>query len=399
MQLNKENTIKNFIENTEEPIAFVLGKYITSGLGAVRCFGRAKVPILWLDSSSKHVGFHSKYCKGMICPNPINNTNKYIDCLLNIGSKLRKKGVLFPVRDIEVKNILRFRSQLEKYFHIPMANLEISEILFNKNLFYKSLEKLNITHAKTYFPSNTSDIEKVGKEINYPCILKPFHSASFSLEFNTKAFIANNSNQLIHLYKKSLSKNHQVVIQEIIPGNVRNMYGLNAYYDKTFSPNGVFMYRRIREWPHGLGNGCYIESVKIPELEKIITPLIKNIKYFGIIDAEVRKDPSDNEFKLIEINSRCWMQCSLPARCGINIPYFAYLDAIGKNLEKPKEILENVKWLFMWEDIRSSLKSIIKRDLSFLDWIRSYKGEKEYSIFAKDDIKPFLYSLIPFYQQ
>lgn len=397
--LTKEKTIKKFIENTEKPIAVVLGKYITVGLGAVRCLGRAKVPVLWLDSSSKHVGFHSKYCKGMICPNPRNDPDKYIDCLLNMGSMLNKKAVLFPVRDVEVINILKFKSQLEKYYHIPMADFEISEILFNKNLFYKRLEKLNIAHAKTYFPNNISDVEKVSKKINYPCVLKPFYSASFVLDFNTKAFIANTSKDLIYLYKKASSKNHEVIIQEIIPGNVRNMYGLNAYFDKTFSPNGVFMYRRIREWPHGMGNGCYIESVKIPEIEKIITPLIKNIKYHGIIDAEIRKDPRDDEFKLIEINSRCWMQCSLPARCGINIPYFAYLDAIGKNIEKPTEIIENVKWLYMREDVCSSLKSFFKRDLSIFDWIKSYRGEKEYSIFAKDDIIPFLYSLIPFYQQ
>ena len=397
--LTHEKTIKKFIENTDEPIAVVLGKYITVGLGAVRCLGRAKVPVLWLDSSSKHVGFHSKYCTGMVCPHPRDNPNKYIDCLLQIGSILNEKGVLFPVRDVEVINILKHKKQLEKYFFIPMANWEISEILINKKLFYKRLEKLNIAHAKTFFPSNVSDVEKVSKKINYPCVLKPSFSASFVLDFNTKAFIANKSSQLINFYKKALSKNHELIIQEIIPGNVRNMHGLNAYYDKTFSPNGVFMYRRIREWPHGMGNGCFIESVKIPELEKIINPLIKNIRYYGIIDAELRKDPRDNEFKLIEINSRCWMQCSLPTRCGINIPYFAYLDAIGKNLEKPKEILQNVKWLYMWEDIRSSMKSILKKDLSFLEWIKSYKGEKEYSIFAKDDIIPFLYSLIPFYQQ
>jgi predicted ATP-grasp superfamily ATP-dependent carboligase len=397
--LTNEKAIKKFIVNTDEPIAIVLGKYITVGLGAIRCLGRAKVPVLWLDSSSKHIGFHSKYCTGMVCPHPRDSPNKYIDCLLQIGSMLNKKGVLFPVRDVEVINILKHRNQLEKYFFIPMANWEVSEILINKKLFYKRLEKLNIPHAKTFFPSNISDVEKVSKKINYPCVLKPSFSASFVLDFNIKAFIANKPSQLINFYKKALSKKHEVIIQEIIPGNVKNMHGLNAYYDKTFSPNGVFMYRRIREWPHGMGNGCFIESVKIPELEKIINPLIKNIKYYGIIDAELRKDPRDNEFKLIEINSRCWMQCSLPARCGINIPHFAYLDAIGKNLEKPKEILENVKWLYMREDICSSIKSILKKDLSFLEWIRSYKGEKEYSIFAKDDIIPLLYSLIPFYQQ
>ena len=170
-------------------------------------------------------------------------------------------------------------------------------------------------------------------------------------------------------YRKAKSKNHEIIIQEIIPGSVRNMYGLNAYYDKSFKPNGFFAYRRIREWPLGIGNGCYIESVKAPEIEKIITPFIKKIKYYGIVDAEIRRDPRDNKFKLIEINSRCWMQNSISSRCGINIPYIAYCNSIGKDIKTPKTYKENIKWLFMWEDLLSSIKSILRGDLKIFDWI------------------------------
>jgi predicted ATP-grasp superfamily ATP-dependent carboligase len=397
--LTRIRNYEKVIQKIDKPIAFVLGKYFTGGLGAVRCLGRAGAPVIWLDSSLKHIGYHSKYCKAIICPHPKFNRKEYVNFLLNLGKMLKHKGVLFPIRDIEVYIILKFRSELEKYFNIPMANLEISDKLINKDLFYKTLEKLDIPHPKTYFLNDISEIEKVSKKIDYPCILKPFHSANFVLDFYTKLFIANSSKQLFQLYRKALLKNHEVMIQEIIPGNVRNMYGLNAYYDKNFTPNCVFMYRRIREWPHTFGNGCFIESVKIPELEELVTPLIKKIKYYGIIDAEIRKDQRDDQFKLIEINSRCWMQSSLSARCGANIPYIAYLDAIGRKFEKPNVIRENVKWLFMWEDIRSSVKSILKRELSILEWIRSYRGEKEYSVLAVDDPIPFFFSLLPFYHQ
>lgn len=394
--LTKIRNIKN-IKKIDKPIAFVLGRYVTGGLGAVRCLGRERVPVLWLDSGSKQFGFHSKYCTGIICPDPKSNPKEYIDFLLNLGMKLKHKGVLFPVRDIEVYTMLKYRSQLEEYFHIPMANLEIAEKLLNKNLFYKTLKKLGISHPKTYFPKDISEVEEISNKIVYPCILKPFHSAVFVLDFKTKLFKANSKEQLIQLYKKALSRNHEVIIQEIIPGNARCMHGFNAYYDKNYKPNGSFMYRRIREWPHEMGNGCFIESVKIPEIEEIVTPLIKEIKYYGIVDAEVRKDPRDSEFKLIEINSRCWMQSSLPAKCGANLPYIAYLDTIGKKFEKPNVIKDNVKWLFISEDIRSSVKSILKRELSILEWIKSYRGEKEYSILAIDDPIPFFLSFLPFY--
>lgn len=397
--MSGKQTYHKMLQKIDAPIGFVLGEYITGGLGAVRCLGRAGVPVVWIDTISRHVGFHSKYCKGIVCPDLRKFPKDYIDFLLEIGDILQYKGVLFPIRDIEVMTMLQHKSRLQKFFHIPMADLEISEKLLNKNLFYKTLIKQNIPHAKTFFSSDLSDIKIIAKEIQYPCILKPFHSARFVLEFGTKVFIAHSVKQLEELYQKAMEKHHKVVIQEIIPGSVRNMCGMNAYYDKTFVPHGVFNYQRIREWPHGMGNGCFIESAKIPMLEKILTPFIKKIGYYGIVDAEFRLDPRDNVYKLIEINSRCWMQSSLPARCGANIPFLAYLDAIGKELPPSFQIKDHLKWVFIGEDVRSAIKSVANNDLSLLEWFKSYRGTIEFSILASDDLIPFLYSLLPYYHK
>jgi predicted ATP-grasp superfamily ATP-dependent carboligase len=385
----EKNSMKYSSYQADIPIAFILGKYTTTGIGIVRCLKQKKIPIIWIDSNSKHVGFYSRYCKGLICPDPKNNADEYINFLLQIGEKLNHKGVLFPIRDIEVITILKNRSKLEKSYHIPFADLSITEKLLNKKIFYKILEDLKIEYPNTYFPKNLSEVERISKKITYPCILKPYHSAVFYLDFNIKLFKAESKDQLVRYYKRATLRKHEVMIQEIIPGNARDMYGLNAYYDRTFTPNGIFIYRRIREWPHEFGNGCFIEQVNKPELEQIVNGLIKEIDYYGIVDAEFRKDPRDGKFKFIEINPRCWMQVCLPANYGINYPYIAYMDANGKRFEIPSMSNENIKYLFMIEDFLSSLKSIKKGELSIREWIKSYKGKKVYAIFCWSDPIPF----------
>lgn len=390
MLIGKTNNIKNTIKKYDEPIAFVLGKYITGGLGVVRCLGRNKIPVLWLDSNQKHVGFLSRYCNGLTCPNPKENPQEYTDFLIKIGKILKKKGVLFPIGDIEVYIILKYRTNLEKYYYLPIADLEITKKLLNKHIFYKTLKQLDIDHPKTYFPKDISDIKKLSKKITYPCIIKPSYSADFMIDFNTKLFSVKSTEDLIKFYKIALTKNHDVIIQEIIPGGVRNMFGFNSYYNNKSLPECVFTYQRIREWPHKFGNGCLIENTITPELEKIINTFIKKIKYHGIVDAEFKKDPRNNQYYLIEINPRCWMQNSLPARLGVNISYITYLDAIGKKYEKQIIPNKNVKWLFFFEDLLSSFQSILKRDLSLKEWLNSLKGYKEYSLFARDDPLPFV---------
>lgn len=369
--------------------AFILGKYSVVGLGISRALGRLGIPVFWLSPNPKAVGFLSKYCKGIVCPSVVIYEKEYIKMLLKIGNMLKQKGVLFPTGDIEVSAVLRNKKNLEKYYHIPIADFKITEILLNKKIFYQTLQKQKIPHAITFFPKNPSELDSIKKEVRYPCIIKPVHSEPFRFEFNTKFFKAESSKELIEGYTKAVSKNHEVMIQEIIPGDATHMFGLNAYYNKSYFPNGIFMYRRIREWPPLTGNGVLLENVDIPELEQIATAFIKKIKFYGIIDAEFKKDPRDGTFNLIEINPRSWMQISFPLKYGVNLPYIAYLDSLGKDVDKIIPKKAQAKWIFMFQDIFPSIKSLIYGNLSFRDWVRTYKGNKDFAIFAIDDPLPF----------
>lgn len=388
INLKRFSNYQAYLKTINQPIAFILGKYITSGLGISRYLGRLKIPIVWLDSNSNQIGFTSKYCTGIVSPHPKKN-EEYIEFLINIGKILKQKGVLFPIGDAEIYAILKFKDQLEKYYYFTLPDLEITEKLLDKSILYKILDKLDIAHPRTYFPKNLTEVKELSKNIAYPCFIKPSYSSYFAIDFKTKLLKAESKDQLLYLYKKTLEKHHKVMIQEIIPGKANCMYGLNAYFDKDISILGICMYRRIREWPFLTGCGCLTESVEVPELEKIITPLIKHVNFHGIVDAEFKKDTRDQKFKLIEINPRCWGQNSLPSRCGTNIPYIAYMKAIGNKTDKKTFQEKQMKWLFMFDDIKSLLTGIKDNELTFREWIQSYKGKIEYAIFSWDDPIPF----------
>jgi len=381
------------LEDAGKPIAFVLGGSAVGGLGVIRNLAKMGIPTVALDSDRKQVFIYSKYCKKFICPDAKNNEEDYIDFLLSLGEQLNEKGVLIPTGDVETLAILKHRDKLEKYYKFPMAQLEVAEKFLNKHIFYKLLEKLDIPHAKTYFPNDISTLEHISEKVTYPCIVKPAYSAYFTSDFQTKLFTANSKEELIQCCNKADEKNHEILVQEIIPGEESKEYGFNTYYDHNFNPVGIFTYQTIRGRPHMFGINCSIQQASLPELEEIVTSIVKKIKYYGIVDAEFKKDPRDNSFKLIEVNARAWMQIDLPTRCGINIPYIAYMDTIGENIEKPVLAEDGVKWFNMFEDLDSAIESIMKGRLSFHDWINSYRGKKEYAVFKWDDPIPFLVSV------
>ena len=382
--------LNKIVKTNKEPVAIVLGSYITTGLGAIRNLGRKGIKTILLDSKSRQICFCSRYCVGFSCPDLKKSEIEYINFLKYVGENLPNKGVLFPTSDIELVTILKFRRDLEPFFDFPMADFDIVNKMIDKRSFYRQLEKCNITHPTTYFPENIQDLSSIGGEIKYPCIVKPSFSEEFHKDFNLKVFTAKTKEELIKWYELGQKKNHKMMIQEIIPGNADCMYGFNAYYNKKFRPMGCFTYRRIREWPHTFGNGCFIESVVKPELEEIINLFIKNIRYYGIVDAEFKIDPRNGAINLIEINPRLWMQNSLPARCGANHAFIAYSDITGKPIKNGFTREDNVKWLYMFEDLFSSQKNISNKRLFIIQWLKSFRGKKEYCIFAWDDPLPFI---------
>jgi len=384
--------IKEYIKNTDEPIAFILNVSATS-VGDVRSLGRRCIPVIGFDPDPRSIGLFSRYCKGIICPDPQDKEKKYVDFLLALGEQLNTKGVLIPAADVDVLAISKHRDELEKYYMFPMAKFDVVEMLADKRKFYKMLEKLDMPHPKTYFPNDISEAKQISKEITYPYIIKPIFSTDFSKEFHIKVFKVNSAEELVKAYDKAISNGYEVVIQEVIPGSDTNMHLVSAYFNRASEPLGIFTFRRIRQYPHGFGNGALCVSVWIPEIAELCTSFLKKIKYHGIIDAELKRDPRDNKFKFIEINPRTGWQNRLAARCGVDLPYIAYMDAIGENVEKAISKKEGVKWLYMFYDIRSSFESMSKGELSIIEWINSLRGEKEYAIFAWDDPIPFFVSL------
>lgn len=281
---------------------------------------------------------------------------------------------------------------MEKYYHFTMADYETVNSIINKQQFYRLLERYNIAHPKTFFPKDKEEAKAASRLLSYPCIVKPVYTTYFRLDFHTKLFVARSSEELLSFYRKAYEKKHQVMLQEIIPGDAGAMFGFNAYYDRTGAVHGGFVYQRIREWPLGFGNGCYIRSVEQPMLSQITSLFIKKLGYHGIVDAEFKYDARDNTYKFIEMNPRIWMQNSFPTRFGKNLPYFAYLDALGKPIPEESQCYQKktVRWVYFLEDIQSSRACMQTRGLSIPAWLQAYRLRNEHAVFAWDDPFPFL---------
>ena len=73
--------------------------------------------------------------------------------------------------------------------------------------------------------------------------------------------------------------------------------------------------------------------------------------------VEFKRDPRDGRFCLMEINARHWKWHGLAARCGVNLSYVAYRDAIGDPYLARRQ-RDGVKWIVANKDVPLALLEI-----------------------------------------
>lgn len=371
--------------------AIVFGGDI-NGLAVVRNLGRNGVTVYCIVDRKDPVTY-SRFCKKYyIIPHIEESKFTLRKLLAKIEKNLNDYAVLFPTSDLYSLHLSYLKDELEGSYFVPLASYEVVKTLVNKKEFYQSLSKYSVPHPTTFFPESPEDVKRISKEMEYPVFIKPSVSQIFSYKFDKKGFVANSEKDLMRYYLLAAKHNIDVVFQEVIPGlAAKNIFGIEGYFDKNHYPKAFFAYCRLRGWPPVFGNTCLRESISISE---ITTPhmatenYLHRLGYYGLMEAEWKKDSRDSSFKLLEINARQSMQNSLPARCGINLVLIAYLETIGEKVIYMNNYKKGIRWM----DFLSDIQSVVKTDISIKDWMISLKDVEEWSFFAIDDLKPWIMS-------
>jgi predicted ATP-grasp superfamily ATP-dependent carboligase len=319
---------------------------------------------------------------------------EFVKVLLELGKQTNGQMMIIPTGDSDVLALSKHKRELEKYYYLPVPTFETVQKLVNKKTFYKLLLKLGIPHPKTYFPECLSELRATGLEIDYPYIIKPAYSSPFIAEFGTKNFVIQSPQELFQAIDRLRNKNLEVMIQELIPGN--EIYMFYTYFNRKSEPLAVCGYDKLRQFPPNFGSGSFCRSSWRSSPIKECIGLLKEIGYHGFAEPELKKDPKDGKYKLLEINARTTTQNRLAAACGADIEYISYLDAIGQFTKKPFSFRNGVFWIDDFNDPRSCWMLLKRSEMGIGEIIKAFIPPKVHSDLAWDDPTPFIIHAIDF---
>lgn len=383
----------------KQPPAVVVNSGSSNCYGVVVNLGRKGVPVLSVDSNPRNITFLSRYAKKVLSPDYKISEDKFIDFLLNLGTHLYPKPVLFVTGDLKVLAVLRHKEKLEQYFHMPMTSLDIAEKLINKVDFYRILGEFNIPHAKTYIPNDLSEVKMISQSLDYPYIIKPEQSSAFVYKFGNKCLRVDSGKELIALYKKVAVEEEKIIIQKELAGTER--YLVYMYLNQDSMPLAICCYKKVRIEPIDYGNATVCKTVWEPEVVKLGLNLLQRIGYKGLAEAEIQRDERDGELKLVEINARSTTEARLSAKCGMNMEYIAYRDILGMKINNIRPAKSGVIWIDIIRDIQAMFSRqgyLAQKQITLKQWLRSLRGEREYAFLTWEDPLPFIFSLFRFFR-
>jgi predicted ATP-grasp superfamily ATP-dependent carboligase len=369
--------------------AFVLGMGMT-GLAVARSLGRRGVPVWGFDYEKDQIGFTSRFCRQETSPPPRECPEALIDFLLCRAEGMVAKPVLMPTSDEFLITISNHREKLGESFLLNLPEESVIERINNKRQFHAMTQQHGIPAPNTYFPENHEELARISEKVGYPCIIKGIHSFLYTDVF-TKALKIENAGELKSIYERHFSSSKDVIVQEIISGPDDQQYSVGSYLNRESKPIAVFTTRKIRQRPVEFGVGTYYETCHVPMLAELSMAFLQEVGYQGLSEIGYKFDSKDQSYKIIEINTRPWIQVAHAFPTGIDFPLIAYQEMTGQTVQPVRSRQGRAKWISLEDDffaVFGKTGYLSRREIGLREWIGSLIGKKAYAIFAFDDLKP-----------
>jgi D-aspartate ligase len=374
--------------------AVVIGTH-TMGLGVIRALGRMDVPVIALHYRDDDMGFVSKFVRESIqIPHPESEEVRFLECLVELASRVHGSP-LFPVSDESLKIVSRNKPFLQNYYKVACAEWEIIEKLLEKNFTYDLAQSIGVPIPRTSTPASMDEVLAFGKDLEYPCLVKPVESHRYYSLFRRKIVKAENFAQLAAAYQEAERAGMKVMLQELIPGEDTLGVNYNSYFWNG-EPVIEFTARKIRSAPPELGSPCAAVSQKIPEVHEFGRTFLRAAKFYGYSCTEFKRDPRDGVYKLMEVNGRHNLSTLLAVNCGINFPWLHYLHLVEGCVPDAHGFREGLYWVDVERDLSYIPRRMFRHKESPLQIIEPYIHRHISAVYDVRDIKPFIKRYVDF---
>lgn len=390
-----ESSDRRIIKNNSVPV-LVLASSQHGGVGIIRSLGREGVPVYGVHQSLWEPSARSRYLRGGFKWDFSASISDSISFLLDIGKKIQPRPILIVTSDENALFVAENAEALASEFTLATPSVEVVRNFFNKKKMYDLCRQHGIPAPQTALPGSRSEALEFAQTVKFPILIKGEYD-KFLVRSDRKARVAIvfGEKKLREIYELNAAQGAPgYILQEYIPGDDDTIWMFNGYFNAQsqclFHATG----RKLRQFPIHRGTTCLGVCAANKAVEAQTLGLMKAVAYQGPLDLGFRFDARDGQYKLLDVNPRMGATSRLfVASNGLDTVRTLYLHLTGQTIPGA-QVLEGRRWVVESNDLVSSFRYFLGRELRIGEWLRSLRGIEEGVWLMKDDPLPMF--MLPF---
>jgi predicted ATP-grasp superfamily ATP-dependent carboligase len=181
----------------------------------------------------------------------------------------------------------------------------------------------------------------------------------------------------------------ELVLQEHLPGGPGDDWFVHGYADGASRCRPLFTGVKERAYPAHAGLTAFGTSRWNPHLADEMASLVSRVGYQGIFDLDLRRDPRDGRYKLLDFNPRLGAQFRIFRDvAGLDVAVAQYLDLTGQEVPAAEPV-DGRHFVVESYDPLCAVSYWRSGELTLRAWAGSLASVDEAAWFAADDLRPF----------
>lgn len=371
----------------------------TNSLGVVRGLGRRAVPVVLVTHLERSLAQSSRYVGRILSiPDYETQPDSLIAALLDLSKELGERAVVIPTTDAAALILAEHARALSTAFALNIASVDVLRTLVDKSRFHRAARAARFELPRTLVSPSITELERFARAVEYRGIAKPHLSHEFSRAFGDKTLCFRDRRELGSVAEKLAASSIDYLVQEYVPGD--QIYMVYVSISRSGEVLAVLGYDKVRQYPPDAGTGSFCISRRRPELIDSVLGFLRELGFSGLAEAELKLDPRDGRYRLLEINARTTTQSRFSEACGGNdVELTAFLDAAGLPVDADRalDFREDVRWISEDLDLAAFWRLHAQRRLGWKDFLASYlSGPRVWAILDRRDPAPALRWLASF---
>lgn len=375
--------------------AVILLSASPAGLAVIRGLVRHRVPVVVLQYDRRDVGQHARGVREVVrVPFPDADPEGVLRRIEPLAGRYAG-ALLMAGSDAAVAFLARHQPRLEALGLVVAAASDTAVSTFlDKNKTADLAQRAGVAMPRTVELAGQADIDRYADLARFPAVVKPAVGHRYHLVFGRKWTMVEDVAAASREFRAARDRGFQVSLQEFIPGD--ESCGANYLCYRWGTGQVEFTARKVRNSPLESGSPSVTCSELIPEVLEPGRRILAAADYQGFACIELKRDPRDGAYRLIEVNARPNLSGMLALRCGVNFPWLQYRHLMfgetpvvaGSGTGPGFGFIEGVHWIDITRDVKDMRGYLARPEYSVGQFLAAYRSPKVFAVLSGRDPRP-----------